>query len=148
MSSGIIIKKRWSTKGIGINFRYESRRLNNNAGFDLLSQAPTVQINNDSQQNSYMNHSIANKYLPYDRTTEGYQESFTIQNQKRKPHHRMKVNKLHKWLIRGVRVDVLLDRLQRAADSPEKVRASIASESGGHEHLHFQRVRADQETVQ
>ena len=53
----------------------------NNAGYDLLSQTPTVQINNDSQQNSYMNNSIANKYLSHYSRNEGTNpETFTIKN--------------------------------------------------------------------
>ena len=73
--------------------RFESRRFNQNAGYDLLSQAPTVQINNDSQQNSYMNHSIANKYLPQKTSKDGNQiEIFNMKSRKkRRPRHEIKV---------------------------------------------------------
>jgi hypothetical protein len=72
--------------------RYDSRRINN-AGYDLLSQTPTVQINNDSHQNSYTNHSIGNKYLSnFSRKEGNHPDNFTIKNRKRKkPKYDMKV---------------------------------------------------------
>lgn len=86
---GIIFSKK-------IKKRIESRRFVNNAGYDLLSQTPTVQINNESQPNSYMNNSIANKYMShYSRNEDINPETFTIKNRKkkkRKIQSNMKVN--------------------------------------------------------